>query len=55
MPHNSDIQEAPMAHAAVHTELNTTDVAAAKKFYGQLFDWQVEDLPMARSAPPAAK
>lgn len=35
-----------MANAFVHAELNTTDVAAAKKFYGQLFDWTLEDVPM---------
>ncbi len=26
-------------------ELNTTDVAAAKQFYGALFGWQTEDMP----------
>ena len=35
-----------MANAFVHTELNTTDVAKAKGFYGKLFDWKLEDLPM---------
>jgi uncharacterized protein len=35
-----------MANAFVHSELNTTDVAAAKAFYGKLFDWKLEDLPM---------
>jgi predicted enzyme related to lactoylglutathione lyase len=35
-----------MANAFVHTELNTTDVAKAKGFYGKLFDWQLEDMPM---------
>jgi len=35
-----------MANAFVHTELNTTDPAAAKGFYGKLFDWKLEDLPM---------
>jgi hypothetical protein len=35
-----------MANPFVHVELNTTDVAAAKSFYGKLFDWQLEDLPM---------
>ena len=35
-----------MANTFVHTELNTTDVAKAKGFYGKLFDWKLEDLPM---------
>jgi predicted enzyme related to lactoylglutathione lyase len=30
----------------VHVELNTNDVAKAKAFYGQLFDWKLEDVPM---------
>jgi len=35
-----------MANPFVHIELNTTDVAKAKAFYGKLFDWQLEDVPM---------
>jgi predicted enzyme related to lactoylglutathione lyase len=35
-----------MANAFVHNELNTTDVSRAKAFYGQLFDWKLEDMPM---------
>jgi predicted enzyme related to lactoylglutathione lyase len=35
-----------MANAFVHVELNTTDVNKAKAFYGKLFDWQLEDVPM---------
>jgi uncharacterized protein len=35
-----------MANAFVHNELNTTDVAKAKAFYGKLFDWKLEDMPM---------
>jgi predicted enzyme related to lactoylglutathione lyase len=35
-----------MANPFVHVELNTTDVDRAKKFYGQLFHWQLEDVPM---------
>jgi uncharacterized protein len=35
-----------MANPFVHVELNTTDVAKAKTFYGQLFDWKLEDTPM---------
>jgi uncharacterized protein len=35
-----------MANPFVHVELNTTDVAKAKSFYGKLFDWQMEDIPM---------
>ena len=35
-----------MANAFVHVELNTTDVAKAKAFYGKLFQWKLEDTPM---------
>ena len=35
-----------MANPFVHVELETTDVAKAKSFYGKLFDWQLEDMPM---------
>jgi uncharacterized protein len=36
----------PMADPFVHIELNTTDPAKAKTFYGKLFDWQLEDMQM---------
>ncbi|OLB21158.1 MAG: glyoxalase [Acidobacteriales bacterium 13_2_20CM_55_8] len=36
-----------MANAFVHVELNTTDVGKAKAFYGKLFEWSLEDIPMA--------
>ena len=35
-----------MANPFVHVELNTTDVAKAKAFYGKLFDWKLEDVSM---------
>ena len=35
-----------MANPFVHVELNTTDVAKAKAFYGKLFDWKLEDVNM---------
>lgn len=35
-----------MANPFVHVELNTSDVAKAKQFYGKLFDWKLEDVPM---------
>ena len=35
-----------MPNPFVHTELNTTDVSKAKAFYGQLFAWKLEDMPM---------
>ena len=35
-----------MANAFVHVELNTTDPAKAKAFYGKLFDWKMEDMDM---------
>ncbi|HYM68349.1 MAG TPA: VOC family protein [bacterium] len=36
-----------MANPFVHVELNTTDVAKAKAFYGKLFAWKLEDVDMA--------
>jgi uncharacterized protein len=38
-----------MANPFVHVELNTTDVDKAGKFYGQLFDWTMEDVEMGPS------
>ena len=38
-----------MANPFVHVELNTTDVDRAKTFYGQLFDWKLEDMEMGPS------
>jgi predicted enzyme related to lactoylglutathione lyase len=35
-----------MANPFVHVELNTTDVGKAKAFYGNLFDWKLEDVPL---------
>ena len=35
-----------MANPFVHVELNTTDLSKAKDFYGKLFDWKLEDVPM---------
>ena len=35
-----------MANPFVHVELNTTDVSKAKTFYGNLFDWDLEDVPV---------
>ncbi|MBV9646021.1 MAG: VOC family protein, partial [Candidatus Eremiobacteraeota bacterium] len=35
-----------MANPFVHVELNTNDVAKAKAFYGSLFDWKLDDMPM---------
>ena len=34
-----------MANPFVHVELHTQDPQAAKKFYGELFDWKLEDVP----------
>jgi predicted enzyme related to lactoylglutathione lyase len=39
-------EETNMANAFVHVELNTTNVDQAKAFYGKLFDWTLEDVPM---------
>jgi predicted enzyme related to lactoylglutathione lyase len=38
-----------VANAFVHIELNTTDLEKAKKFYGQLFEWELEDMDMGPS------
>jgi predicted enzyme related to lactoylglutathione lyase len=38
-----------MGNPFTHVELNTTDVAKAKTFYGKLFDWTLEDVPMGPS------
>ncbi len=38
-----------MPNPFVHVELHTTDVAKAKAFYGKLFDWTLEDVPMGDS------
>jgi len=35
-----------MANPFVHVELNTTDISKAKAFYGSLFEWKLEDVPM---------
>lgn len=35
-----------MANPFVHIELQTKDLAKAKEFYGKLFDWKLEDIPM---------
>jgi predicted enzyme related to lactoylglutathione lyase len=35
-----------MANPFVHVELMASDVGKAKSFYGQLFDWRLEDMPV---------
>jgi uncharacterized protein len=35
-----------MGNPFVHVELMSNDMAKAKAFYGKLFDWQLEDVPM---------
>lgn len=35
-----------MPNPFVHIELNTTDLRAAKEFYGQLFQWDLKDVDM---------
>ncbi|HEX4598577.1 MAG TPA: VOC family protein [Burkholderiaceae bacterium] len=35
-----------MANPFVHIELSTTDLSKAKTFYGKLFNWELEDVPM---------
>jgi len=36
-----------MPNPFCHVELNTTDLPKARAFYSKLFDWQLEDIPMA--------
>jgi predicted enzyme related to lactoylglutathione lyase len=43
-------QEKLMANPFVHIELNTTDINQAKAFYGKLFDWKLEDVPMGEGS-----
>ncbi len=35
-----------MVNPFVHVELNSNDLPRAKDFYGKLFDWKFEDVPM---------
>lgn len=35
-----------MGNPFVHVELMTNDVGKAKAFYGKLFDWKLDDMPM---------
>src|ERR1700759_3826817 len=35
-----------MANPFVHIELNTSDHDKAKKFYGELFQWELKDMDM---------
>ena len=35
-----------MANPFVHAELMSTDVGKSKSFYGKLFDWELEDVPL---------
>jgi uncharacterized protein len=39
-----------MANPFVHVELSTTDLGKAKKFYGKLFDWKMQDIPMPQGS-----
>lgn len=36
-----------MGNAFVHFELQTPDLAQAKAFYARLFEWKLEDMPVA--------
>jgi predicted enzyme related to lactoylglutathione lyase len=39
-----------MANPFVHVELLTTDPGKAKSFYGSLFSWKLEDVPMGQGS-----
>jgi len=38
-----------MGNPFVHVELMSNDVGKAKSFFGKLFDWTLEDMPMGDS------
>jgi predicted enzyme related to lactoylglutathione lyase len=40
------VEEATMANPFVHVELNSTDPAEAKTFYGKLFGWKLGDMEL---------
>jgi predicted enzyme related to lactoylglutathione lyase len=40
------MQQQTAANPFVHVELNTSDVSKAKKFYGELLGWRLNDMPM---------
>jgi uncharacterized protein len=44
--HHVPSRRTSMANPFVHIELMSTDVGKAKAFYGKLFDWKLEDMPM---------
>ena len=35
-----------MANPFCHVELSSTNLGTSKEFYGSLFDWKLEDIPM---------
>jgi uncharacterized protein len=39
-----------MANPFVHIELSSTDLGKSKTFYSELFNWKLEDMPMAGGA-----
>ncbi|NMM38515.1 MAG: VOC family protein [Glaciimonas sp.] len=41
-----------MANPFVHIELHTGDLAKAKAFYSQLFDWKLEDVATPENGVP---
>jgi uncharacterized protein len=45
-PFREKEMEERMPNPFVHVELHTTDIDQAKKFYSQLFAWQLDDVPM---------
>jgi hypothetical protein len=47
---HSTSKEKTMANPFVHVELSTTDVSKAKTFYGSLFNWTLEDVPMPQGS-----
>lgn len=34
-----------MGNGFCHVELSTSDLKAAREFYGQMFDWQIQEFP----------
>jgi predicted enzyme related to lactoylglutathione lyase len=40
------LREHIVANPFIHVELNSSDPVKARAFYGSLFDWKLEDMPM---------
>src|SRR5262249_22563307 len=48
-PESNPREDHVMGNPFVHVELMSNDVGKAKSFFGKLFDWTLEDMPMGDS------